>query len=104
MALSRRAVCILVLFLVVSFCKASFLDTLRQTILGAFIPSEVETATATPEQVIDKPKREGKRVAIIGTYPILNRRAFLTHSHRSWVRWVFVRILPPPFPRELDYR
>ncbi|KAF8250165.1 Prenylcysteine oxidase [Wilcoxina mikolae CBS 423.85] len=70
MALSRRAICILVLFVTVSLfscsCEASFLDTIRQTILGAFTPGEVETATAAPEKIVEKPKREGKRVAIIG--------------------------------------
>jgi hypothetical protein len=71
MAFSRRITTVVLVLLValslLSSAEASFLDTIRQK-LGALTTPAVETATAAPESVVKKPKREGKRVAIIGTF------------------------------------
>jgi hypothetical protein len=72
MAFPRRiTTVVLVLFVALSLlgsAEASFLDTIRQK-LSAFTTPVIETTTATSESVVKKPKREGKRVAIIGTSP-----------------------------------
>ena len=73
MALIRRLLAgVLALLVAVSLlsssCEASFLDTLRQSILGAFTANKVHpvAAVAAPQGAIEKLRREGKRVAVIG--------------------------------------
>lgn len=73
MALTRRLLAgVLALLVAVSLlsssCEASFLDSLRQSILGAFPAIRVHNVAAAevPLEVTEKPKREGKRVAVIG--------------------------------------
>ncbi|KAA8906526.1 prenylcysteine oxidase [Sphaerosporella brunnea] len=69
MAFSRRITTVVLVLLfaltLLSSAEASLFDTIRQK-LSAFTTPAVEVATAAPESVVQKPKHEGKRVAIIG--------------------------------------
>lgn len=78
MASHRRRRPITIIVLLVALClfvhsaEAGFLSTLRQKVLALTLSDGNEAPTAVPDQAVveKKPKREGKRVAIIGTYPL----------------------------------
>ncbi|KAI5855313.1 Prenylcysteine lyase-domain-containing protein [Tricharina praecox] len=74
MASHRRRRPITIIVLLVALClfvhsaEAGFLSTLRQKVLALTLSDGNEAPTAVPDQAVveKKPKREGKRVAIIG--------------------------------------
>jgi len=72
-----RPVTVFVFLVALCFClhsaDASIFDTIRRKLVALTPSGGIEVPTAIPDQAVveKKPKREGKRVAIIGMYLLL---------------------------------